>query len=1104
MTAFARRLYNAAWQVQRLGAWAGIGIARAPCQADFKPGRRIEMASIDSAVLRWIPIGVLWLGCVLLEVTGNAQGREQTVDGTVFRLPEGLRIEKVAGSPLVERPIVAAWDDQGRLLVLEAAGPVARQAEAAGARPHRLVRLVDGDGDGTFDRRIVAAEDLSFPVGVLARGRNILVSAPPEIWLLRDDDGDGVCEHREIWFNPGTATHCYNDLHGPYLGRDGWIYWTKGAFASQNFTQRDGEPLVSSAAHIYRRKLEGGPIESVMTGGMDNPVEVAFSPAGERFFSSTFLQHPAGGRRDGLAHAIYGGLYGKDHEVLNGHWRTGELLPIMTHLGPAAPSGLAWVESPALFADGRLNLDSGSVQRECLIAAQFNLQKVSLHRLIPEGATFRTEDVDLLSTERIDFHPTDVLQDRDGSWLVFDTGGWYDLCCPSSAVDQSGAVGGIYRLSNERTRNSAAPREDVPQLLSWGEAWAAAEEQFAWVRQRAEDWIVEHPEQCSGDLVAVVGNSDLPAEARLRALWLLCRIGSAPARQAIVATLKSELGELRQAAALAISVHRWAEEEALIDALKIEPSAAGQRSLAEALGRVGGRNAVPALMECIASAGSPGDRALEHSLLYALIELNQSPLVAAFQNSAQQAQWLAATRMLHERDDPRLSSERLLAVISNPGSPGELVDFASEILAAHPEFLSQDAGLARQWYRAASLRETDTPAFRKVAQSWSDEPALQRLIEQELANDQFGVASGSRAFLLSLIVSTRVSQLPESWQAGLAYWLTEGQLAKTERVSLLSWLRETTWGGDESDRLKAAVLRVAATEADLLATALSALPAGSRVKPDLIEGLVRLVESGVEGNSVAEAWRALGRLDLPEDLAMRLAESAPRWKLDFFSTGVEVLAGTGLDRPNRRLLELLPELPLARTIPLENYRNSYSGLSLPSRELAERLVQQLAQVQAREDAQRWEKIDQLIERIPESGDPNRGMQVFRATQAACSSCHQVAYVGGAIGPDLSRIGSTRSRRELLEAIAFPSARQEQSYRSEKFALVDGRVVSGLVEEAAGEWLTIRTGPEQRVKVRRAEIEERVPSDVSLMPAGIMDALSPEQLADLLAFLESRK
>jgi hypothetical protein len=75
---------------------------------------------------------------------------------------------------------------------------------------------------------------------------------------------------------------------------------------------------------------------------------------------------------------------------------------------------------------------------------------------------------------------------------------------------------------------------------------------------------------------------------------------------------------------------------------------------------------------------------------------------------------------------------------------------------------------------------------------------------------------------------------------------------------------------------------VAATEADLSATALGALPAGSRVKPDLIEGLVRLVESGVEGNSVAEAWRALGRLDMPEDLAMRLAESAPRWKLEFF------------------------------------------------------------------------------------------------------------------------------------------------------------------------------------------------------------------------------
>ena len=52
-----------------------------------------------------------------------------------------------------------------------------------------------------------------------------------------------------------------------------------------------------------------------MTGGMDNPVDVVFTPGGERIFTTTFLQHPGGGQRDGLIHAIYGGVYGKDHDV---------------------------------------------------------------------------------------------------------------------------------------------------------------------------------------------------------------------------------------------------------------------------------------------------------------------------------------------------------------------------------------------------------------------------------------------------------------------------------------------------------------------------------------------------------------------------------------------------------------------------------------------------------------------------------------------------------------------------------------------------------------------------------------------------------------------
>ena len=155
---------------------------------------------------------------------------------------------------------------------------------------------------------------------------------------------------------------------------------------------------------------------------MDNPVDVVFSPGGERFFTTTFFQYPAGGQRDGLVHAIYGGVYGKRHGVVNSHPRTGDLMPLMAHLGPAAPCGLELYES-AVFGHGF----TGN-----LFFCQFNLNKVQRHVLFPDGSTFRTEDSDFLATPNADFHPTDVLEDADGSLLVLDTGGWYMLCCPTS------------------------------------------------------------------------------------------------------------------------------------------------------------------------------------------------------------------------------------------------------------------------------------------------------------------------------------------------------------------------------------------------------------------------------------------------------------------------------------------------------------------------------------------------------------------------------------------------------------------------------------------------------------------------------------------------
>ena len=94
-----------------------------------------------------------------------------------------------------------------------------------------------------------------------------------------------------------------------------------------------------------------------MNGGMDNPVELAFTAGGERIIDTTFFQHPGGGRRDGLIHAIYGGAYGKDHAVIHEHpWTSPDLMPVLTHMGAAAPAGLMRYESDVFGPEYKDNL----------------------------------------------------------------------------------------------------------------------------------------------------------------------------------------------------------------------------------------------------------------------------------------------------------------------------------------------------------------------------------------------------------------------------------------------------------------------------------------------------------------------------------------------------------------------------------------------------------------------------------------------------------------------------------------------------------------------------------------------------------------------------
>src|SRR5271170_7453000 len=134
-----------------------------------------------------------WLVC-------QASAAEFKFPAGTITVPDGFEVELVAGPPLVERPVVADFDDQGRLYVADSSGSNDAPEKQLKDKPHRVVRLEDAHGDGRFDTSTVFADKMMFPEGAMWHDGSLFVGAPPSIWKLTDTKGDGVADQRTEWF----------------------------------------------------------------------------------------------------------------------------------------------------------------------------------------------------------------------------------------------------------------------------------------------------------------------------------------------------------------------------------------------------------------------------------------------------------------------------------------------------------------------------------------------------------------------------------------------------------------------------------------------------------------------------------------------------------------------------------------------------------------------------------------------------------------------------------------------------------------------------------------------------------------------------------------
>ena len=138
------------------------------------------------------------------------------------------------------------------------------------------------------------------------------------------------------------------------------------------------------------------------------------------------------------------------------------------------------------------------------------------------------------------------------------------------------------------------------------------------------------------------------------------------------------------------------------------------------------------------------------------------------------------------------------------------------------------------------------------------------------------------------------------------------------------------------------------------------------------------------------------------------------------------------------------------------------------------------------------------------GDVRRGQVVFNSSKTQCIACHKVGYVGGTIGPDLTRIGGIRSERDLLESIVFPSASFVRSYEPVRIVTTDDRTFNGIIKKDAPDEIVLAVAADKEERIPRADIASIAPSSVSLMPSGLDQNMTPQDIADLIAFLKACK
>ena len=990
--------------------------------------------------------------CLLLVLAGMTLASSASAQRNLTDIPEpdpaaelaamlvadGYEVNLFAADPMIRKPLQMNFDPQGRLWV--SSSSIYPQILPGEVANDTVTILEDRDGDGRADAHTVFADGLLMPTAVLPGDGGCYVANSTELLHLADTDADGRADRRRVVLSGFGAEDTHHIIHTFRWGPDARLFFNQSIYIHSHVETPRGV-----------KRLNGGGIWRFLPRSLDLDV---YARGWVNTWGHAFDRWDRSLVTDGAGvEGIYYGFPGAAYQAAVGTSR------ILHGMNPGSPKycGLEVVDGPHLPA----------AAQGTLITNDFRANRVCRFRLTEQGSGFASEQLpDLIRSKRVTFRPIDIKLGPDGAIYIAD---WYNPIIQHGEVDfrdprRDREHGRIWRVTARE--RPLTPRVDftqrsIPDLLGDLASQSAYARDMArrvlWthdpaaVRKAVSEWL-------AGLDAAAADFPRLQLEG-LRLLQAIDRGSAGDIEPALLAAVLNSADPRARAAAARITVDwsdRLDDPAGLLAGTAIDESMLVRLEGVRALAAIGGAKAAERALQAV---DQPRDDALDYAVWLAARELRPDWLPAVV---AGRSPLLDHPRRLLFAIEATAAAEAIPAVVNLLQADG----LSAADRAAAVDCIARFGGPEELQLAFAEALAATTPPARAAA-------LLTHLLDAQRRRRV--KPAGSLDGLARLIgsprqgLARRATEAAGLWQVAAAVQPVAALAADTSRPAPVRLTAVQTLGRFSTTAARDQLRRLAADENGPLPLRIAALAAMLDQQAEAAAAIAAtlLAEPVAEADQIAIFKAFLARQGSPVRLAEAIAASGKQPPAAVATTGLKQLAGLGREEP-----------ALAATLKrVQGGAGSTSGLrGLSPGEMAEFL----AFVQA-------------------SGDAERGHAIYRREKLQCVKCHRVGREGGRVGPILSTIGVASQPDYIVNSLLEPAKNIKEGYNTLVVLTADGRVVTGIPVSRTDAELVLRTADDKQVNLRVADIDEES-AGTSLMPVGLVDQLSRQELADLTSYL----